>query len=135
MKNYILLAIIAIATFTGCQKDCGQWYEKDGKDCVSMREKFYGTYLGVLTVNGNSQNTATVLEPHTDESKMIWDSDLYVVLTGSETFEIPLQQQNDNGTIIYIQGSGSISGNQLGINFGVTVNNVSSPGSFVGTRQ
>ena len=135
MKNLIIIAFIAAATLTSCKKDCGQWYDTDGKYCIDMRTKFYGTYLGTFTIGGQTTNNSTLFSVHGEEGKMYWDNDQYVVLTSSTTFDIPLQQRNENGTLMYFQGNGSISGSQLIMTFTVTVNSQTVPGSFIGNKQ
>lgn len=37
---------------TGCEKTCDEWFELEDDDCVEMREKFYGTYTGVFSSEG-----------------------------------------------------------------------------------
>ena len=135
MKKMIILALIATATITGCKKECGQWYEPEGKNCTDMRNKFYGTYLGVTVFDGQFTNTSTTLTANNDEGVINWDSDLVLKLTGSTTVEIPLQHTTTNGTDIYVEGTGSLNENQLVLTFNTTINNQVFATTFSGTKQ
>lgn len=135
MKNLIIIAFIAAATLTSCQKECGEWYDTEDKNCVDMRNKFIGTYNGTFTIGGQASANSTDFSIHPTEKTMFWDGAQYVVLTGSTTFDIPLQQRDENGTLMYFEGNGSISGSQLIMTFTVTVNSQTVPGSFIGNKQ
>jgi hypothetical protein len=137
MKKMILSVSIAAAMLTavtGCKPTCNEWYEADGVKCVEMREKFYGTYVGTATAGGQTQNWSTAISSHNEINKMTLNGTNYVELTGSTTFSIPLQNVYDQNGTYQIEGSGSVNGNQLIMNYVATYQGSTSVVNFTGTK-
>ncbi len=137
-KTIIMMSMAAtmLTAVTGCQKTCDEWYELEDKDCVEMREKFYGYYVGVYTQNGQTSNGALELSEYSDNVQRIrlTGSSNYFVLTGSSTFDMPLQQVVDPQATYTMEGSGSLSGNQITFNATQTLNGQTVILNFTGTK-
>jgi len=121
-----------------CKKkdgDCPKGYE--GNDCkTEIRAKFYGTYSGTLVGGGQNVSSFTTLKEYVgDVEKINWDNDGYLKVTGSTTFDIPKQQINSSGTIMTVEGNGSLNGNQLKMEFSASLSGVSVDFTYTGTRQ
>ncbi|MCF8459866.1 MAG: hypothetical protein K9G46_04015 [Flavobacteriales bacterium] len=129
------IASVMLTTTTGCKKTCDDWNELEDKDCVEMREKFYGYYVGVYTQNGQTSNGAVELSEYSGNVKRIrlTGSGNYFELTGSSSFEMPLQQVIDVQTY-NMEGSGSLNGNQLTFNATQTYNGQTTILNFTGTK-
>ena len=137
MKKMILSVSIAAAMLTavtGCKPTCNEWYEADGVKCVEMREKFYGTYVGTATSDGQTQNWSAQLTAHNEINKLILNGTNYIELTGSSSFGIPLQNVYDPNGTYQIEGSGSLSGNQLILNYVATYQGYTTVVNFTGTK-
>lgn len=136
-KAMMILSIAAtmLTTSTGCKKTCDDWYELEDKDCVEMREKFYGTYVGVYTQNGQTSNGALELSEFSGNVQRIrlTGSGNYFELTGSTSFDMPLQQVVDVQTYT-MEGSGSLSGNQITFNATQTLNGQTAILNFTGSK-
>ncbi len=130
--SIILIGSIAFAN-VGCNEECEEWHE--GDDCVEMREKFFGTYIGVYTQNGQTSNGGIEISEHSGGvDKMSVYSDNTFVLTGSNSFDIPLQNVYDPQGTYSIEGNGSLSGNQLSFNVTQTANGQTVVLNFTGTK-
>lgn len=111
MKNLLLLLAASTVLITSCKKDCSQWSENDGNDCVEMREKFIGTWSGIFTGTGQpvfgSPGSTYLLNNNDGENTLTMDGNINVVVTSSTAAEITLQNYN-GGTIhgsIYCNGT------------------------------
>lgn len=71
-----LLVILGISLLTSCNKgpDCGNWYDEDGDECVEMREKFVGTWIGERTSPSGPSNFSS--------------PDTFVIATGPQINEL-----------------------------------------------
>ncbi|MCF8276963.1 MAG: hypothetical protein K9J17_09525 [Flavobacteriales bacterium] len=129
------IAAVMLTTTTGCKKTCDDWYELEDKDCVEMREKFYGYYVGVYTQNGQTSNGALELSELSGNVQRIrlTGSSNYFELTGSNSFDMPLQQVVDVQTYT-MEGSGSLSGNQITFNATQTLNGQTVILNFTGSK-
>ena len=78
----IALTGLLLTVGTGCEKSCDEWFEKDGKDCVEMRQKFFGTYVGTFSANGQTQNIQTTLSTNGNVQRITWDNSQYLELSG-----------------------------------------------------
>jgi hypothetical protein len=116
------IAAVMLTTTTGCKKTCDDWNELEDKNCVEMRQKFYGTYTGTVTANGQSQNAQTVIS----QGNSGVNSLIFLLQTGNSTlmltdesgaFTIALQNIYYQGVTMSIEGSGSFNGNQLVMNY------------------
>lgn len=137
MKNALLiLACIGTIVISGCNEDCDEWFEKEDKDCIEMREKFYGYYVGVYTQNGQTSNGFIELTEFSGNVQRVkfGDSSNYLELTGSSTFDLPLQQVVDIQGTYTLEGTGSLNGNQLVLNATQTFNGQTVILNFTGTK-
>ncbi len=132
MKYLNLLFIASLLTFTACKKDCGEWEQQDGKDCINMTNKFIGTFVGVLTCGSQTDNIAATITAGTNNNyTLIFDGgDFYAELTGEEAFDFPFQPFGSTT----MQGNGSISGNQLIFSFVLDPNGTPQVCSFSGSK-
>ena len=138
MKKLFYLAISLILCFSMCndkEEECANGYE--GDDCnVEIRAKFYGTYFGTLTGAGESQSISTMLTTFIGNiEKITWDQRGYLVLSGSNTFNIPNQMITDSGITMTINGNGSLNGDILTMTFKASMSGVSVDFTFLGTKQ
>lgn len=120
MKKLFYLAIGLILCFTMCndkEEDCSNGYE--GANCnTEMRSKFYGTYVGILSGGGMSENVQTTMSEFPgDVMKIKWDDQSYLIVTGSTTFDIPYQSIEIAGEVMSIVGGGSLNGSTLTATF------------------
>jgi hypothetical protein len=129
--SLFLIGSIAFAN-VGCNEECEEWHE--GDDCVEMREKFYGTYIGVYTQNGQTINGAVEIAEHSGGVEKMSVSGNTFVLTGSTTFDIPLQNVYDPQGTYSMEGNGSLSGSQLSFNATQTANGQTVILNFSGTK-
>lgn len=136
MKQTLLNVSIAISVLciSGCTKNCDEWHELEDKDCVEMREKFFGTYIGTATWDGQTYNSSTTLSTNGDVQRITWDDTQYLELSGSSTVDIPLQNVYDANGTYSMEGSGSLNGNQLILNFVATYQGQTIAGNFTGTK-
>jgi hypothetical protein len=124
-----------LVTSTGCEKTCDEWFELEDGDCVEMREKFYGYYVGVYTGGGQTQNGFIELSKHSGGvDKLSVDGGNTFVLTGTNSFDIPLQNVYDPQATYSMEGSGSLNGNQLTFNYVASLNGQSVVMNFTGTK-
>lgn len=128
------IAVAMLTSTIGCKPNCNEWYEADGLKCIEMREKFYGTYVGTATSNGQTQNWSAQLSAHNEIDKVILNGTNYIQLTGSTSFSIPLQNVYDQNGTYQIEGSGSVNGNQLIMNYVATFQGSTSVVNFTGTK-
>ncbi|MCF8465625.1 MAG: hypothetical protein K9G41_12335 [Flavobacteriales bacterium] len=135
-RTLMILGFIASAltALNGCQANCDEWYEADGLKCIEMREKFYGTYVGTATTDGQTQNWSAQLSAHNEIDKVVLNGTNYIQLTGSTSFSIPLQNVYDQNGTYQIEGSGSVNGNQLILNYVATFQGSTSVINFTGTK-
>ena len=137
MRNtLLLLACLGTTLITGCKEDCDDWFESEDKDCIEMREKFYGYYVGVYTQNGQTSNGFIELSEYSGnvQRMRLANSSNYFELTGSSTYDMPLQQVIDTQGTYTLEGSGSLNGNQLVFNATQTLNGQTVILSFTGTK-
>ncbi|MBP9152526.1 MAG: hypothetical protein KBF73_09610 [Flavobacteriales bacterium] len=137
MKKAIMMVGFAAAMLTattGCKKTCDDWHELEDKDCVEMREKFYGTYVGTMTSNGQTQNISTTLASNGNVQRITWDGSQYLELSGETTVDIPLQNVYDQSGTYSIEGAGSLNGSQLVLNFVATYQGQTVVINFTGTK-
>jgi len=129
------IAAAMLTATTGCKKTCDEWHELEDKDCVEMREKFYGYYVGVYTQSGQTSNGFIELSEYSGDVMRIrlTGSGNYFEITGSTSFEMPLQQVVDVQTYT-MEGSGSLNGNQLTFNATQTYNGQTVILNFTGTK-
>lgn len=125
---------IAAMGLAGCEKTCDEWFELEDGDCVEMREKFYGTYTGTMTSNGQTQNVQTTLSSNGNVQRISWEGTQYFEVTGSTTFNIPLQNVYHQGGTYSMEGSGSLNGNQLVFNALATFQGQTIVMNFTGTK-
>lgn len=130
------IAATMLISTTGCEENCDEWYELEDKDCVEMREKFYGYYVGVYTQDGQTSNGALELSEFSGNVQRIrlTGSGNYFELTGSTSFDMPLQQVVDPQATYTMQGSGSLSGNQITFNATQTLNGQTVVLNFTGSK-
>lgn len=133
-KAMMMFGIAAMLVSTGCEKNCDEWYELEDNDCVEMREKFYGTFVGTVTANGQTQNSSTTLTSNGNVQRITWDGSQYLELSGESTVNIPLQNVYDSDGTYSIEGSGSLNGNQLVLNFIATFQGQTIVMNFTGTK-
>lgn len=114
---------------------CADWYEGDQCE-TETRKKFYGIYTGVYTQNGQTTNGSVELVEFTDNVQRIRlaGSNNYFVLSGSNAFDVPLQQVVTNQGTYTMEGSGSLNGNQLTFNVTQTFNGQTAILNFTGTK-
>ena len=136
MKKLILLfvGVTIVTVFNSCQQECDEWYERDGNECVEVRQKFLGTYVGTLTSGGQTQNSMTTLSSNGNVQRITWDGSQYLELTGDNTVSIPLQNVYDQNQTYSIEGSGSLNGSQLVLNFVITYQGQTTVANFTGTK-
>lgn len=136
MKKVMIWAVcgIMLTASTGCEKTCDEWFELEDDDCVEMRDKFFGTYMGTMTFNGQTQNIQTTLSTNGNVQRITWDGSQYFELSGSSTFSIPLQNVYAQGGTMSMEGSGSLNGNQLVFNAAATYQGQTVVMNFTGTK-
>ena len=134
MKKIILALAVFVFAFSSCKKECEYWEE--GKKCdTEVREKYFGTYNGVVTISGTPQNAYSAVATSSDGPKnFIIDSQIDCELTSETAFDIPLQNFYSGGNAMQVEGSGSFSGNQLIYNCILTFNGATNVMSFSGTK-
>ncbi len=134
MNKVFSLALIGLFALTniGCNKECDEWQE--GDDCVEMREKFFGDYVGVYTQNGVPSNGGIVLSTHSGGINKLMATSQTFELTGSTTFDIPLQNVYDPQGTYTMEGSGSLNGNQLILNYVASAGGQNVITNFTGTK-
>lgn len=125
---------ILLTAGTGCEKTCDEWFELEDSDCVEMRDKFFGTYVGTMTSNGQTQNVQTVLTTNGDVQRITWDGSQYLELSGSSAVNIPLQNVYSPDGTYSIEGTGSLNGSQLILNFVATFQGQTVVMNFTGTK-
>tara|TARA_R110000803_G_C11827805_1_gene302861 strand:+ start:135 stop:617 length:483 start_codon:yes stop_codon:yes gene_type:complete len=120
---------------------CTDWYE--GMDCsTEERTKYYGSYAGVMNFydpNGDlasSSNDPLVLSAGSMINEINGDGLPFVLnASGMEDFTIPITQDNDPDLgSIFLQGSGSFSGNLLSVNGSMDVQGLTFTFSFTGNK-
>jgi hypothetical protein len=112
MKKLIPFLFLLL-TLAGCKKECEFYLE--GKKCdTEIRTRYFGTYVGVATINGTNQNaTAKVTSSSVGAKYFIIDDQIDCVLTEKDKFYIPQQVYYTATNTVNVEGSGSFSGNQL----------------------
>lgn len=129
------LAVAAFAALTGvssCTKVCDTGYEGDKCD-VQIREKFTGvvstTYRAIEDGSNSSPADYTIVisKSNSDIQKILitnmWDlftNNVVATVDGNE-FTIASQEPDNDGFVV--QGSGTISGDVITVNYSVTDNN------------
>jgi len=140
MKKIMTLAVLGVllTAATGCQKNCDEWFELDGKNCIELRTKYYGTYTGTATSIGqtvNAQTQFSIYDGDVQRMRFLLDGPQpYVVLSSETAFSIPLQNVYMQGATWQIEGSGSFNGNQVNFNYIATYSGQSYTVNFTGTK-
>ncbi len=125
---------------SGCKKNCDKWYELENKECVEIREVFYGTYLGsAVTSDGQiapdlnmtiSSYSGNIQRLSCEESGVSF----YLELTGENMFDIHSQDVYSNGHTGQIEGFGTFNGTQVTMDYSVTFPGDTIQLIFTGTK-
>lgn len=137
LSSYLLLTAVLAIGFTGCQKTCDEWYELDDNDCIEIRIQYYGTYVGTVTVDGQSLNAYMEIGEYSGDVQRLrveGEGSVYLELSSESTFNIPLQNSYSSQGTVQVEGSGSFSGSQLVLNYLGTYQGQTTTVSFTGTR-
>ena len=95
----------------------------EGSKCeVDARDKFVGLWRGTFNCGGSpGEEVFSIIKSSTTASRIIIGGGIYGELTSSNTFDIPTQTGNMNGTAITIYGRGNINGSQLTLEYILTI--------------
>jgi len=95
----------------------------EGSKCeVDARDKFVGFYRGTFNCGGSpGEEVFSIIKSSTTASRIIIGGGIYGELTSSNTFDIPAQPRNVNGTAATIYGSGTLYGNELTVTYVLTI--------------
>jgi len=150
----LLIMFIGAGTLTltsctkkGCTTLESDNYDPDAKEddgsCIPWRNKFIATYNYTescdgfapetyqLTITPSSSNTANIIFSLTDGTGSITFSG---TVTGETSLQIPNQTINVDGISVSVQGSGSITGNTLTLNYIVSALGLSNNCSGTGLK-
>ncbi len=154
--SFLLLALFLAAgtlTFTSCtKKGCtdsqSDNYDPDAKEddgtCIPWKNKFIASYTFTESCDGSTPATytLTITPSASAENKVIMTlSDgvaslaFTATVTGETSLQIENQTVNAGGISLTIQGSGSIAGNTLSLNYIVSYLGISENCSGTGIKQ
>ena len=97
----------------------------EGPKCeVDARDKFVGFWRGTTVCEGDSEITTIGIAKSSVRPNRIVIGSIDADLTSSSTFDIPFQPVGVNGLPETIYGNGSLNGNQLTLNYVLTIRGV-----------
>lgn len=112
-KGLLLLSLINLMLLA-CNKKCDEWHDGDAGNCVAMREKFIGTWIG-----GTTASSSTVVHPDTIkliEGQRIYELSLsedinFLVVASNQIAAIDID--TFAGIVIYAEWLGHIEEDKL----------------------
>jgi hypothetical protein len=128
----LAMALFGALTLQSCKKDpcknvtcqnggtcqdgnCRCTLPWEGSKCeVDARDKFVGSWRGTTNCGGGPEEEVfSITKSSTTPNRIIIADGINGDLKSSNSFEIPTQQVNVDGTNVTISGSGNLNGNQL----------------------
>ncbi len=135
----LAMALFGAITVSSCKKDpCKKVTCQNGGVCqdgnckcnlpwegsrceVDARDKFVGSWRGTINCgSGPEETTISITKSSVTPTRIIIE-DIYGELTSSNTFDIPTQTVNVEGTAVTVNGRGNLNGNQLTLTYNVTI--------------
>jgi len=135
----LAMALFGAMTVSSCKKDpCKKVTCQNGGVCqdgnckcnlpwegsrceVDARDKFVGSWRGTINCgSGPEETTISITKSSVTPTRIIIE-DIYGELTSSNTFDIPTQTVNVEGTAVTVNGRGNLNGNQLTLTYNVTI--------------
>jgi cytoskeletal protein CcmA (bactofilin family) len=81
-----------------------------------------GSWRGTTNCGGGpEEDVFSITKSSTTANRIIIEGGVYGELTSSNTFDIPTQTVNGNGTAATINGRGNLNGNQLTLTYVLTI--------------
>jgi hypothetical protein len=95
----------------------------EGSRCeVDARDKFVGSWRGTTNCGGGpEEEVLSITKSSTTANRIIIGDGFYGELTSSNTFDIPAQPMNVDGTAATIYGRGIIYSNELTVTYVLTI--------------
>ncbi len=95
----------------------------EGSRCeVDARDKFVGSWRGTINCGGGPEEEVfSITKSSATPNRIIIVGEFYGELTSSNTFDIPTQTVNVEGTAVTVSGRGNLNGNQLTLTYNVTI--------------
>lgn len=136
-KSFMTVAAFAAITFvSSCTKTCDEGFEGDKCD-TEIREKFVGQYQGQETCTvGTDSYTLTIAKSSSDVLKITVNNVYNQSLTATATVDgstFDVANQNVGGSVT-IQGTGTLSGDNLSFQYTIADGVNSNSCTFTGTK-
>jgi len=98
----------------------------EGSKCeVDARDKFVGLWRGTINCGDDPEDDVLLITKNITTANriiiIIGEDEIYGELTSSSAFNIPAQTVNVDGTDVTVSGRGNLNGNQLTLEYNVTI--------------